>query len=76
MLRLTFRPESFRLKVTISSENPIGFIKANVDSLSLDLLGISVEMIKSEMRLRFDTKLFLKKYLHGYLNCLRSSNKF
>jgi hypothetical protein len=42
-------------------------------SLSLQTLGFSVQTIKG--RPSFDTKIFLKIYLYGYLNGLRSSRK-
>ena len=63
------------LEDTISSENPIRFIDAFVGALSLEALGFSVQTIKTEGRPSFDTKLFLKLYLYGYLNGLRSSRK-
>ena len=63
------------LEDTISSENPIRFIDAFVAALSLEALGFSVQTIKTEGRPSFDTKLFLKLYLYGYLNGLRSSRK-
>ena len=63
------------LEDTISSENPIRFIDAFVGALSLEALGFSVQTIKIEGRPSFDTKIFLKLYLYGYLNGLRSSRK-
>ena len=63
------------LEDTISSENPIRFIDAFVAALSLEALGFSVQTIKTEGRPSFDTKIFLKLYLYGYLNGLRSSRK-
>ena len=63
------------LEDTISSENPIRFIDAFVGALSLEALGFSVQTIKTEGRPSFDTKIFLKLYLYGYLNGLRSSRK-
>lgn len=63
------------LEGTISEENPIRFIDAFVEALSLELLSFSVQTIKSEGRPSFDTKVFLKIYLYGYINGLRSSRK-
>ncbi|MFD2907410.1 transposase [Flavobacterium ardleyense] len=63
------------LEDTISSENPIRFIHTFVGALSLEALGFSVQTVKSEGRPSFDTKIFLKLYLYGYLNGLRSSRK-
>ena len=51
------------------------FIEAFVEYISLEALGFMVQTIKSEGRPSFDTKLFLKIYLYGYLNGLRSSRK-
>lgn len=63
------------LEDTISLENPVRFIDAFVDALSLKSLGFEVKTLKSEGRPSFDTKIFLKIYLYGYLNGLRSSRK-
>lgn len=63
------------LEDTISIDNPIRFIDAFVEILLLNSLGFSVQTIKSEGRPSFDTKVFLKVYLYGYLNGLRSSRK-
>src|SRR5690606_1447206 len=38
-------------------------------------LGFEVQTLKNEGRPSFDTKVFLKLYLYGYLNGLRSSRK-
>jgi transposase len=63
------------LEDKIASDNPIRFIEAFVEHISLEALGFTVKTIKSEGRPSFDTKLFLKIYLYGYLNGLRSSRK-
>jgi len=63
------------LEENISPENPVRFIDAFVDHLSLADMGFIVKTIKSEGRPSFDTKVFLKIYLYGYLNGLRSSRK-
>jgi transposase len=63
------------LEDKIASDNPIRFIEAFVEHISLEALGFTVQTIKSEGRPSFDTKLFLKIYLYGYLNGLRSSRK-
>lgn len=63
------------LEDTISQDNPIRFIDAFVETISLKSLGFTVQTIKTEGRPSFDTKLFLKIYLYGYLNGLRSSRK-
>jgi transposase len=63
------------LEDTILPENPVRFIDAFVEALSLHTLGFSIQTIKTEGRPSFNTKLFLKIYLYGYLNGLRSSRK-
>ena len=63
------------LEDTISLDNPIRFIDAFVETIALESLGFVTQTIKSEGRPSFDTKVFLKIYLYGYLNGLRSSRK-
>ena len=63
------------LEDTISPDNPIRFIDAFVENISLQALGFTTKTIKTEGRPSFDTKVFLKIYLYGYLNGLRSSRK-
>ena len=63
------------LEENITSENPVRFIDAFVEHLSLVDMGFIVKTLKSEGRPSFDTKVFLKIYLYGYLNGLRSSRK-
>ena len=63
------------LEDTISTDNPIRFIDAFVENIDLKALGFEVQTIKTEGRPSFDTKIFLKLYLYGYLNGLRSSRK-
>jgi transposase len=63
------------LEDTISQDNPVRFIEAFVENISIDKLGFTVQTIKSEGRQSFDSKVFLKIYLYGYLNGLRMSKK-
>jgi transposase len=63
------------LEDTILPENPVRFIDAFVEALALQTLGFSVQTIKREGRPSFETKIFLKIYLYGYLNGLRSARK-
>jgi transposase len=63
------------LQDIILPENPARFIDAFVESIALQTLGFSVQTIKGEGRPSFDTKIFLKIYLYGYLNGLRSARK-
>lgn len=63
------------LEDSISATNPIRFIDAFVEHIDLKTLGFVVQTLKKEGRPSFDTKIFLKLYLYGYLNGLRSSRK-
>jgi transposase len=63
------------LEDKIALDNPIRFIDAFVEHISLESVGFTVQTLKSEGRPSFDTKVFLKIYLYGYLNGLRSSRK-
>ncbi len=63
------------LESSISADNPIRFIDAFVDNIDLKATGFEVQTLKTEGRPSFDTKIFLKLYLYGYLNGLRSSRK-
>jgi transposase len=63
------------LEDTILPENPVRFVDTFVEAVSLHTLGFSIQTIKTEGRPSFNTKLFLKIYLYGYLNGLRSSRK-
>lgn len=63
------------LEDCISTDNPVRFIDAFVESIDLQSLGFGLQMLKKEGRPSFDTCVFLKIYLYGYLNGLRSSRK-
>ena len=63
------------LEEKIALENPVRFVEAFVENISLESLGFRVQTIKSEGRPSFQGKVFLKIYLYGYLNGLRSSRK-
>jgi hypothetical protein len=60
------------LEDKIATDNPPDasgrFIEVFVYHSSLEALGFTVQTIKSEGRPSFDTKLFLKIYLYGYVN--------
>ncbi|MFM2265699.1 MAG: hypothetical protein RLZ77_1119 [Bacteroidota bacterium] len=60
---------------TISQDNPIRFIDAFVNSINLEKIGFTLRVLKTEGRPSFDTKVFLKIYLYGYLNGIRSSRR-
>jgi len=64
-----------RLEDKITLDNPVRFIEAFVEYISREALGFTVQTIKSEGRPSFDTKLFVKIYLYGYLHGIRSSRK-
>jgi transposase len=59
------------LEDTILPEN-VRFIDAFVEALSLETLGFLFKPLKGRSPVSFDTKIFLKIYLYGYLNGLRS----
>ncbi|MEM0544164.1 transposase, partial [Flavobacterium sp. j3] len=61
------------LEDTISQDNPIRFIDAFVNLIDLEKLGFTPRVLKTEGRPSFDTRVFLKIYLYGYLNGIRSS---
>ena len=63
------------LEDTISQENPVRFIDAFVNSIVLEKIGCTPRVVKAEGRPSFDTKVFLKIYLYGYLNGIRSSRR-
>ena len=63
------------LESSISADNPIRFIDAFVENIDLKAVGFEVQTLKTEGRPSFDTKIFLKLYLYGYFNGLRSSRK-
>ena len=57
----------------ISADNQVRFIDAFVMYLDFTKLGFTAKTIKSQGRPSYDSKLFLKIYLYGYLNGIRSS---
>lgn len=63
------------LEDAISLENPVRVVDAFVDKLDLNQLGFIVKEIKSEGRPGFENGIFLKIYLYGYINGIRSSRK-
>ncbi len=63
------------LEDSISQDNPVRFIDAFVHSIHLERIGFRERVLKTEGRPSFDTKVFLKIYLYGYLNGIRSSRK-
>ncbi|WP_326937715.1 transposase [Flavobacterium sp. PL11] len=63
----------------MASDNPAEatgrFIEAFVKHISLEALGFTLQITKFLGSPSFESKLFLKIYLYGYLNRLRSSRK-
>ena len=53
----------------------VGIIDAFVNSIDLEKIGFTPRVLKTEGRPSFDTKVFLKIYLYGYLNGIRSSRR-
>ena len=63
------------LEEQIAPDNPVRFIEAFVNKLDLAQLGYQVTAIKTEGRPPYHPNVFLKLYLYGYLNGIRSSRK-
>ena len=63
------------LEDKIALDNPVRFIEVFVEYISFEALGFTTQTIKFEGMPSFDTNLFLKINLYGYLNGLRSSQK-
>lgn len=63
------------LEDAISPCNPVRFIDAFVSFVDLSKLGFEVKTLKKEGRPSYNAKVFLKAYLYGYLNGIRSSRK-
>jgi transposase len=57
----------------IDTDHPIRFIDAFVEHLDLEQLNFVVKPATTEGRPGFNPKVFLKLYLYGYLNGIRSS---
>lgn len=63
------------LESQIEAENSVRFIEAFVTHLDLKQLQYKVPQLKTEGRPSYESKVFLKLYLYGYLNGIRSSRK-
>jgi transposase len=63
------------LEDAISPDNQVRFVDAFVDHVSLVKLGFAVQTLKKVGRPSYKSQVFLKIYLYGYLNGLRSSRK-
>ena len=63
------------LEDTISADNPVRFIDVFVGLIDLKKIGFEPRLLKTEGRPSYRTEVFLKLYLYGYLNGIRSSRK-
>jgi transposase len=63
------------LKDVVSNENPVRVMDAFVDKLDLSKMGFVQRKAKAEGRPAFENETFLKIYLYGYVNGIRSSRK-
>ena len=67
--------EFVSLEDFIDKDNPVRFVDVFVEKLELNKLGFKLKELKTEGRPSFQTALFLKIYIYGYLNGIRSSRK-
>lgn len=63
------------LEEAISPDNQVRFIDAFVQYLDFSKLGFTTKTIKTQGRPSYNSNIFLKIYLYGYLNGIRSSRK-
>ena len=63
------------LEDTITATNPVRFIDAFVNVIDFEKIGFQPRVLKQEGRPSFATSVFLKLYLYGYLNGVRSSRR-
>lgn len=70
-----FQLQMQSLESSIGKDNPVRFVDAFVDQLEMTRLGFVVTESKIEGRPAFRPQTFLKLYLYGYLNGLRSSRR-
>ena len=63
------------LEDKITPDNPVRFIDAFVSHIDLNKIGFESKVLKAEGRPSFQTEVFLKLYLYGYLNGVRSSRR-
>ena len=63
------------LEDKISTDNPVRFIEAFVNHIDFKKIGFQSKVLKTEGRPGFATAVFLKLYLYGYLNGVRSSRR-
>jgi len=59
----------------ISRDNPVRFIDVFSGKIGLEKIGFSVKTLQKEGQPSIESSLFVRLYLYGYLNGLRSSRK-
>lgn len=67
--------EFVSLEDCIDSDNPVRLVDAFVDKLDLSRLGFKTSKLNTQGRPSFQSGLFLKIYIYGYLNGIRSTRK-
>lgn len=67
--------EFINLEDCIDTDNPVRFIDAFVDKLDLTRVGFKINKLNAEGRPSFHSGLFLKIYIYGYMNGIRSTRK-
>jgi transposase len=67
--------EFISLEQLVEKDNAVRFIDAFVDKLELTKLGFRLNQIKNEGRPSYNSAFFLKLYIYGYLNGIRTSRK-
>ena len=63
------------LEDKISADNSVRFIDVFVNHIDFEKLGFQSKVLKTQGRPSFATSIFLKLYLYGYLNGVRSSRR-
>lgn len=63
------------LEDKITADNSVRFIDAFVSVIDFEKLGFQPNILKKEGRPSFQSEVFLKLYLYGYLNGVRSSRR-
>ena len=63
------------LEDKITADNPVRFIESFVNHIDFERIGFQSKVLKKEGRPSFTIVVFLKLYLYGYLNGVRSSRR-
>src|SRR5690606_21248201 len=71
--RYQLQMNSLEDKITV--DNPVRFIEAFVNHIDAVKLGFQSKDLQTEDRPSFKSEVFLKLYLYGYLNGVRSSRQ-